>query len=282
MEQLRHLYFNYLFLDNTGKGLKLHTLTNLQTLWHLHVRDWESEVELEKLSRSLQKLGISDITSESQLDAVFRSPCMTSGNLVNLWLHCDYGVELKSTEPLYKHCQCLRKLRLSSKIREDYALQFPPSLVKLELWSSGLELHDPMVVAGRLVQLKHLQLGYAYKGAEMTCNADSFPQLEVLHIQGLVNLEEWRVEEGAMPRLKNLSICTCSKLKRLPEELKYIPSLQHLTLEYLSTSFFHRLFKRGEKKMYQYRVGAGAVDDGGERGEDFHIIQHIPHVEFTN
>ncbi|GAB4837387.1 hypothetical protein Ancab_039591 [Ancistrocladus abbreviatus] len=283
MKQLRRLYLNNYDIPSS-KELKLHTLTNLQTLSSLDVSDWESEVELETLSQSLKKLRIIGIRSQRLLDAVLRSPCMTSGYLVNLRLHWEqYDVELKSTEPLYGHCQCLRKLFLNGKIGEDCPLQFPPSLVKLGLSRSGLELHDPMVAIGRLSQLKYLYLFEAYIGAKMTCSAGSFPHLEVLNMWCLDNLEEWRVEEGAMPRLKNLFICQCWILKGLPEELKSIPSLQDLRLVSMPRSFCHRLFKRGEEEIYEYRVraGAGVADNGGERGEDFHIIQHIPYVKFA-
>ncbi|GAB4837422.1 hypothetical protein Ancab_039601 [Ancistrocladus abbreviatus] len=94
--------------------------------------------------------------------------------------------------------------------------------------------------------------------------------------------EKWRVEEGAMPRLKKLIILGYWKLKRLPKELKSIPSLQDVKLLGLSRNFCHRLFKRGEEIEYEYQaaMGAGAAHDGGERGEDFHIIQHIPRVRF--
>ncbi|GAB4837405.1 hypothetical protein Ancab_039597 [Ancistrocladus abbreviatus] len=280
MKQLRHLYLGHDI--PRSKELKLHTLTNLQTLWSLNVSDWESEVELGKLSQSLKKLHITGIASQRLSDAIFRSPCMTSGYLVNLMLLWTDGVKLKSTEPLYKHCQRLQKMKLWGKMEEDGPLQFPPNLVKLMLHGSENKLHDPMVATGRLGQLKYLNLTYAYIGIEMTCNVGSFPQLEELYLYHFENLEEWRVEEGAMPRLKKLSFWDCPNLKRLPEELKSIPSLQDLKLLYMSRSFCHRLFKQGEEERYVYQVGAGAgvADNGGERGEDFHIIQNIPWVEF--
>ncbi|GAB4837188.1 hypothetical protein Ancab_039554 [Ancistrocladus abbreviatus] len=282
MKQLRHLYLDYPI--PRSKELKLHTLTNLQTLWGLDVSYWESEVELEKLSPSLKKLRITGIRSQRLLDAVLRSPCMTSGYLVNLSLGWEDGVKLKSIEPLYKHCQHLRKLFLDGEIGEDCPLQFPPSLVKLILFcESENKLHDPMVATGTLSQLKYLYLSQVCIGIEMTCNAGSFPQLEELAINNFENLEEWRVEEGAMPRLKKLEINDCPKLKRLPEELKSIPSLQDLELV-MPRSFCHRLVKQGDWiGYYEYQAGARVVaaDDRGERGEDFHIIQRIPYVSFS-
>ncbi|GAB4837754.1 hypothetical protein Ancab_039626 [Ancistrocladus abbreviatus] len=273
MKRLRHLYFSGGVM--LPEGLKLHTLTNLQTLWS--IKGTYSEEEMERISPNLLKLGIVDIISQRLLDAVFRSPCMTSSNLVKLELQWTNGSELKSMEPLYNHCQCLRYLKLWGKIREDCPLHFPPSLVELSLFGSKT-CNDPMAAAGRLGQLKALSLWFnVYIGAKMTCNVASFPQLEELNLEFLNTLEEWRVEEGVMPRLKQLSITNCPKLKKLPEELKSICSLQNLELRLMPRSFCHRLFRQGDKTDYEYRAGFA---NEGERGEDFHIIQHISFVRF--
>ncbi|GAB4837517.1 hypothetical protein Ancab_039613 [Ancistrocladus abbreviatus] len=249
LKLLRHLYLDP-HIDIPIR-LKLHALTNLQTLWPINARNWESEAELEGLSPSLQKLIIYRIVRQRQLDAVFGSPCMTSGNLVHLWLDWESGVKLENLGPIYEYCQRLLKLELCGKIGEDCLLQFPPSLVKLKLMESNHKLHDPMVAAGRLGQLKYLFLGDAYTGAKMTCNVGSFPKLEELHMIVLKNLEEWRVEKGAMPRLKKLKIDRCPKLKRLPQELKFC-SLQELEIQYMPRTFCHRLFKQGEEYKYEY------------------------------
>ncbi|GAB4837567.1 hypothetical protein Ancab_039622 [Ancistrocladus abbreviatus] len=277
LKRVRHLYLDKWTIFS--EGLKLDTLTtNLQTLWTINVSNWELELGLERISQSLKRLGMEGIKSQRLLDALFRSPCVTSGNLVKLWLHWTNGLELKSMEPLYKHCQRLRKLNLWGKIGEDCPLQFPPSLVMLELENSRVKLHDPLVAAGRLGQLNYPFLEDAYIGAEMTCNVASFPQLEELYLQQLDNLEEWRVEKGAMPQLKKLYIGKCPKLKRLPEELKSVCNLQKLELSHMPRSFCHWLFRQGDKtQYYEYRAGA---TNKGESGEDFHIIQHISLVRF--
>ncbi|GAB4837752.1 hypothetical protein Ancab_039625 [Ancistrocladus abbreviatus] len=273
MKQLRHLYFNEKVMF--PEGLKLHTLSKLQTLWF--IKGTYSEEEMERMGPSLTKLRIDDIKGQRLLDAVFRSPCMTSGNLVKLDLQWTNGAELKSMEPLHNHCQRLQWLELWGKIREDCPLHFPPSLVELSLYDNET-CNDPMVAAGRLGQLKRLWLGSTYVGAEMTCDVASFPQLEELAIGRFENLEEWRVEKGAMPRLKKLFIYKCLKLKRLPEELKSICILQKLELWGMPRSFCHRLFRQGDESNYVYQ--ARATNNEGERGEDFHIIQHISLVQF--
>ncbi|GAB4837261.1 hypothetical protein Ancab_039561 [Ancistrocladus abbreviatus] len=274
---LRHLYFQGEILF--PEGLKPLTLTTkLQTLWTINVSNWKLEEGFERMSPSLTKLGIIGIGSQRLLDAMFQSPCMTSSNLVNLLLQWTNGAELKSMEPLYNHCQCLQVLHLGGKIGEDCPLHFPPSLVRLML-SGNETYHDPMATTGRLGQLKVLTLNFnAYIGAKMNCNVASFPQLEELSMSYMDNLEEWTVEEGAMPRLKNLCIQDCPKLKKLPEELKSICSLLKLVIRRMPRSFRHRLFWQGDKIDYEYQAGAA---NEGERGEDFHIIQHISLVQFS-
>ncbi|KAH1084042.1 hypothetical protein J1N35_023803 [Gossypium stocksii] len=44
--------------------------------------------------------------------------------------------------------------------------------------------------------------------------------------QRLYYLEEWKVDEGAMPSLQRLEICGCLDLKMLPEGLRFIKTLQ--------------------------------------------------------
>ncbi|GAB4837772.1 hypothetical protein Ancab_039629 [Ancistrocladus abbreviatus] len=278
MKQLRHLYLDtHVWLAGFPKGLKLHPLTtNLQTLWM--IEGTCSEEEMERMGPRLTKLGIRHIKSQRLLDALFRSPCMTSGNLLKLSLGWTLGAELKSMEPLYNHCQRLRWLSFWGKIGENCPLHFPPSLVELRL-DSSMTCNDPMAAAGRLGQLRTLLLSSTYVGAKITCDVASFPQLKRLSLISLDNLEEWRVEEGAMPRLDQLEISDCRKFKRLPEELKSICSLQNLGLSFMPRSFCHRLFRQGDKTAYQYRAGFA---NEGEKGEDFHIIQHISHVGFQH
>ncbi|KAH7689012.1 P-loop containing nucleoside triphosphate hydrolase protein [Dioscorea alata] len=151
----------------------------------------------------------------------------------------------------------------------DTISEFPTCLTKLELYRSGLK-HDPMPKLERLQHLVNLKFfGCVYLGETMVCSAGGFPRLETLLITfhgngtksffwgqlALLNLEEWRVERGAMPKLTFLKLASCPKLKMLPN-LQYVTSLQALMLTHMPEEFMVRLEK--------------------ETGEDWCKIQHVP------
>ncbi|KAL7209923.1 hypothetical protein ACSBR1_031482 [Camellia fascicularis] len=99
-------------------------------------------------------------------------------------------------------------------------------------------------------------------GKEMVCSAHGFPHLKRLMLMYL-GIEEWRVDDGAMPKLSSLLIESCTKLKMLPNGFRFIPTLQELQIYYMPKAFNDRL-----------RV----VD--GQEGQDFHKISHIPSIRF--
>nr|POF08701.1 disease resistance protein rpp8 [Quercus suber] len=63
-----------------------------------------------------------------------------------------------------------------------------------------------------------------------------FPNLLVLKLWKLESLEKLEVEAGAMPKLKELDIRCCNKLK-VPTGLKHLNSLQELKLTNMPKDF---------------------------------------------
>ena len=97
--------------------------------------------------------------------------------------------------------------------------QFPCSLIDLTLSGSRL-VEDPMQSLDKLPNLRSLKLlAKSYLGKNMLCSLGGFPQLRVLKLWKLEQLEEWNVEKGALQSLIDLEIRFCSSLKVLPEEL---------------------------------------------------------------
>ncbi|RVW27224.1 Disease resistance protein RPP8 [Vitis vinifera] len=97
--------------------------------------------------------------------------------------------------------------------------QFPYSLIDLTLSGSGL-VEDPMQSLDKLPNLRSLKLlAKSYLGKNMLCSLGGFPQLRVLKLWKLEQLEEWNVEKGALRALRDLEIRFCRSLKILPAEL---------------------------------------------------------------
>ncbi|KAK8662492.1 hypothetical protein V6N13_092065 [Hibiscus sabdariffa] len=170
-------------------------------------------------------------------------------------------------EPL-SQCEGLSKLKLYGGIKADpkeshHVLKcLPPSIVKLTL--SGCKMRqDPMGVVEKLPCLRVLILEYnPYVGSKMICSANGFPQLHSLTLEYLGELEEWEIEEGAMPHLQSLCLWSISKLKMIPEGLRYITTLQQLELRVMKTSLEQRIENKD-----------------GEEGQDFYKVRHIPHIQ---
>ncbi|KAA8546863.1 hypothetical protein F0562_003292 [Nyssa sinensis] len=99
-----------------------------------------------------------------------------------------------------------------------------------------------MVILGKLPNLRILRLLQdSYIGSKMVCSADGFPQLEILELNGLEELEDWRVEETAMPTLRGLHIERNLRLRMIPEGLKFVNTLRELTLSLMRKTFVNGL-----------------------------------------
>ncbi|KAL8160562.1 hypothetical protein V2J09_002099 [Rumex salicifolius] len=264
IEGLRHLYLpgDYYKTIVKVESLKLHTLKNLQKLWGGFVRGSWMLKELPRLSPSVKKLTIRGITSKKQLEAAFQCPSILSDSLHSLDLRwnnmSDEVVKLDSLESII-HSQHLRKLRLRGRIGDGFkGTHFPTSINKLRLSSCVFGEEATLVALGKLPHLVILDLWHgAYSGTSWTCSEGEFPRLKELRLHSLSNWEEWSIERRAMPQLKKLQIVACKKLKRIPEGLKFITTLQELRLQSVNDECKTRI-----------------------RGEDAYIIQHVPLVHF--
>ncbi|KAK3032789.1 hypothetical protein RJ639_035892 [Escallonia herrerae] len=180
------------------------------------------------------------------------------------------GVSYPILEPIFP-CDRLSNLRLKGPIAEvgkqiGHPLEFlPPNLGKLTLELSRLK-QDPMPTLEKLQNLKILRLDeHSYIGRGMVCSANGFPQLEFLELYNLGQLIEWRVEGGAMQRLRGLYISFCTKLKMIPQGLESVTTLRELTFGTMSKELLSRVRKTQEKE-----------------GEDFCKVKHIPSITFLH
>lgn len=239
MVNLRHLLL-YTPFDSPDSGhLRLDTLTNLQSLPYIEAGDWIGDGGLANMS-NLRQLGIYGLSGQ-----MVNSVLSTIHGLRNL---DSLSLSLQSEEdefPIFmqlSQCTHLQKLYLNGKIKKlPDPHEFPPSLLKLTLHNSHLQ-KESIAKLERLPKLKMLILGKgAYNWPELSFNAEGFSQLHVLRLILLKELEDWKVEEKAMPRLEYMVIDRCEKLKKIPEGLKDITSLKKLKIPGMPVDFEHRL-----------------------------------------
>jgi hypothetical protein len=109
------------------------------------------------------------------------------------------------------------------------AAMFPTHLAELAFWYSGIQ-QDPMAILQKLHNLKVLQFvgGSDEDLKQIRCSAGGFPHLENLFICNFNNLEEWVIEDGAMPMLQQLYVQRCRMLQ-VPQGLKYLATVRKLT-----------------------------------------------------
>ncbi|XP_037463419.1 putative disease resistance protein At1g50180 isoform X2 [Triticum dicoccoides] len=105
--------------------------------------------------------------------------------------------------------------------------EFPQSVRRLVLFADVVK-QDPMLILEKLPHLVVLELS-GYQGQTMCSSAQGFPRLQELALHSF-STKEWRMEEGAMPKLSHLSLWLCKKMSKLPDGLLHLPSLGHLKL----------------------------------------------------
>lgn len=261
LKRLRHLYLPN-WCGNVPGILQLENLINLQTLVNFPASKCDVS-DLLKLKK-LRKLVLNDPRCFQHFSESF--------TLCNQKLECLESLSLKTdllsfpdqvvdVEKLVLGCPSLHKLHVEGRMeRLPEAQLFPPQLSKLTLWGCKL-VEDPMVTLEKLPNLKYLSGWEMYVGKKMVCSVNGFPKLEVLAIRGFSNLEEWVVENEAMPHLCRLSISDCNKLKSVPDGLTIVAGLRELEISWMPKSFKIRL---------------------GIDGEDYHKVQHVPSIVFFN
>ncbi|KAJ3708390.1 hypothetical protein LUZ61_012095 [Rhynchospora tenuis] len=102
----------------------------------------------------------------------------------------------------------------------------PKYLINLRLQDIKY-LKDLFPVVEKLENLRYLYLHGPKLPLRLCCSARGFGKLEQLDLWYLEGLEEWEIEEGAMPMLKNLDVFRCLAL-RVPLGLQYLTVLQKL------------------------------------------------------
>ncbi|KAB2006310.1 hypothetical protein ES319_D11G335300v1 [Gossypium barbadense] len=264
MEQLRHLYLPLRCKSRTK--LKLGTLSKLLTLVNFNTKNCYLK-DLINMT-NLRELGINlpfNIENFNKKELGENPPIIGSKYLHSLFI-VSIGESGSEIDPrhlahLLSNCTSICNLSIAARISElpEYHY-FSSHLAYIRLsWFKFRK--DPMPTLEKLPNLRILEFESSFKGKEMFCSVQGFPKLESLILGGLENLEEWKMDEGAMPFLQRLEITYCRRLKMLPEGLRFITTLKELKIELMPKAFKDRL---------------------EEGGEDFYKVKHVPSIIFQN
>ncbi|KAF3952650.1 hypothetical protein CMV_021819 [Castanea mollissima] len=230
-KRLRHLYINEMSIWKPPKE----SLPNLQILTALHIGAKSPMINGLKMFINVRKLELTCHSKSAKRTAECISQ-IASLQTLRLKSRDPFGQPLDlALEPMKGH-QSLSNLYLFGVII-DAIDNLPQNLRTLTLSTSKLE-NDPMPVLGKLLpQLNVLRLfARSYVGSKMSCLARHFPKLRVMKMWMLEKLEEWKVEEGAMPNLVELEIRGCEKLKT-SDGLEKLASLKELILTKMPEDF---------------------------------------------
>lgn len=251
MDKLRHLYLPESCGESAEKW-KLANLKDLQTLVNFPADKCDVR-DLMNLT-SLRKLVIDD----PEYGDIFKSPNVTFSHLESLLFVSSEDI---SVSQVTAACPNLYKLHIEGPIMNfPEPHQISSKLAKLKLHSSGLVV-DPMTTLEKLPNLRLLELQLdSFVGKQLVCSSKGFPQLKSLHVCDLTNLEEWKLDKGAMPSLSKLEISNCTKLKMVPDGLRFVTTLQDLEIRSMFAAFRSKLEKGGE---------------------DHYKVQHVPTLVFS-
>ena len=260
MDQLRHLYLPLEYSISGNDKLRLAPLRNLQTLQFVSTRDSDLNELADLISLRTLLINV-DQCDLRNLEKIFKSTSLKFNRLQSFTVP-NMVVDPKVTSMMVSSCRQIYKLELIGLTRElPNDLQYYPNLIKLSLDSTDLK-EDQITILERLQNLRVLCLGvgtFEENTKTLKCSAGGFPRLELLSLLWMQEIEEWMVEEGAMPCLRRLYIENCGRLKTVPDGLRYITTLRELAITGMSKAFYSGLEKGGA---------------------DFYKIQHVPSLDF--
>ncbi|TYG96381.1 hypothetical protein ES288_A11G345700v1 [Gossypium darwinii] len=260
MEQLRHLYLPDICKKKTK--LKLGTLRKLLTLVNFNTKNCylKDLINMTNL-RELVINGPFNIENFNE-KTLGENPSIIGSKYLHSLFILFSSINPRHLVHLLSSSLSICKLSITtariSKLPEYH--YFSSHLAYIQLENCQLE-EDPMPTLEKLPNLRILEFEETFRVNEMFCSAQGFSRLESLSLERLHNLEEWKVDEGAMPSLQRLEIRRCPSLKMLPKGLRFITTLKELKIESMPKAFKDKLVKGGE---------------------DFYKVKHVPSIIFQD
>ncbi|XP_064971668.1 protein RECOGNITION OF PERONOSPORA PARASITICA 7-like [Musa acuminata AAA Group] len=257
IQTLRHFMVDSPIEPKAGCCLKdMHTMCEVQS------GKWVGDGSLERM-RNLRRLGLYKISSSDSkgLDNAL-------GRLNRLvWLEMrghalPANILCSSNHPHLRYLDLRGPLERLHTDNIHHDAPFLPNLASLNLAMTRLESDDVSSILAKLPNLERLTLKYeAVVGSVLVFPKGGFPRLQYLSLGTLQDLEEWRVEEGAMPCLRELRLWDCDNLRMLPEGLRRLTQL--------------KLFKLIGMPVIERRIEK-------DNGEDYYKIQHVPSIKIKD
>jgi dephospho-CoA kinase len=223
----------------------------LQCLRNLHLKGFKSlSCRLDEVLWNLQVLSTAtgfygrEPTFPFALD---KFPCLRELRILNNYLSDSEAVKFLEALHHLRYLQILRILNFPMLPIDSSS--FPLTITKLTILSVGLGVGGGMTMLGNLPNLRILKIKWCNDIIDLHVFGGSFPRLEVLQLQDLLHVKEWKQDRSAMPCLRYLVIRRCHCLTMLPTELWSLTALQKVEVELLLNSTLRHMLQELEMNV---------------------------------
>ncbi|KAK4341530.1 hypothetical protein RND71_040031 [Anisodus tanguticus] len=224
-KQLRHLRATDLSASNSCFSISpfcpnnMYSLpNNLQTLIGMDDRFFQP-ILLHRLI-NLRKLGITEVSDSTIRKLSVSSPVPMLPKALEV-LKLTFSSHMSEQINLSSYHNIVKLYLFDLRVMPINSEAFPPNLVKLTLSFLMVDDHLPAVLK-KLPKLRILKMVFCTHSEKMDLSGDahSFPQLEVLHIQKPIWLSEVTCRDGvSMPKLNKVILVSGTSETRLSERL---------------------------------------------------------------
>ncbi|RWR73939.1 disease resistance protein RPM1-like protein [Cinnamomum micranthum f. kanehirae] len=152
------------------------------------------------------------------------------------------------------------------------------NIARLTLRRSHLK-KDPLSSLEALPNLMSLRLIMAYVGEELCFRHGCFLKLKALVISEIPKLNLIKIENGSMTLIQKLFLLKCPELKRIPEGLQYLITLQELRLFNMSEELLQKIKAVGECVNLLHIPFIRHYNSTNNFGENIHIQAPIGEEE---
>ncbi|XP_057765395.1 disease resistance protein RPM1-like [Salvia miltiorrhiza] len=245
------LVYKYNVAFDSIQGVKLHEgiskLTKLQNLSLLKVGPNGKILKDLKALTQLRKLGVTGLKREHGKHlwaAVELIKCLKTLDITS-----DAKDEyIKMEEEMQNPPKTLERLYLRGRLkRMPRWIGRLDNLLKIVLkWSQLSE--SPLKTLKRLPNLMDLQLVDSFTGEDLIFKASGFQKLKNLVIEDFAHLHMIKIENGAMPGLKQLSLRRCPHIVTMVLGVESLSKVEELTLYDMAEELVARLSINGEDR----------------------------------